>query len=132
LIANRTLATLASISLLRIHRARPSLSKNQLGKSDHDHLGKLLTYLSAMEAKTAIWIVGEPRPEHVKAAGWLNESGLARFLPREAQGGSDWRGIIRTAHAADHRIERGDTEAGRRRRNSLGGIIPIIAFEWFT
>src|SRR5437016_3620830 len=53
--------------------------ENQLGKSDHDHLGKLMTYLAALEAKIAIWIVGDPRPEHVKAAGWLNESGLARF-----------------------------------------------------
>ena len=53
--------------------------ENQLGKSDHDHLGKLLTYLAALEAKIAISIVGDPRPEHVKAAGWLNESGLARF-----------------------------------------------------
>jgi hypothetical protein len=53
--------------------------ENQLGKSDHNHLGKLLTYLAALEAKVAIWIVNDPRPEHVKAAGWLNESGLARF-----------------------------------------------------
>lgn len=53
--------------------------ENQLGKSDHDHLGKLLTYLASLEAKTAIWIVGAPRPEHVRAVGWLNESGLAKF-----------------------------------------------------
>lgn len=53
--------------------------ENQLGRSDHDHLGKLITYLTAFEAKAAIWIVGDPRPEHVAAITWLNESGLASF-----------------------------------------------------
>ena len=53
--------------------------ENQLAKSDHDHLGKLITYLTALEAKAAIWIVEEPRPEHVKAIGWLNESSPASF-----------------------------------------------------
>ncbi|MCD5408193.1 DUF4268 domain-containing protein [Candidatus Bipolaricaulota bacterium] len=53
--------------------------ENQLGKSDHDHLGKLITYLTALEAKTAIWIVTDPRPEHVRAVSWLNESSAASF-----------------------------------------------------
>lgn len=53
--------------------------ENQLEKSDHNHLGKVLTYLSSLDAKTAIWIVGEPRPEHISAVSWLNESGLASF-----------------------------------------------------
>src|SRR4051812_29677364 len=48
--------------------------ENQLDKSNHDHLGKLITYLTSMAAKTAIWIVADPRPEHVAAITWLNES----------------------------------------------------------
>jgi uncharacterized protein DUF4268 len=59
--------------------------ENQLEKSDHDHLGKLITYLSALEAKVAIWIVSEPRPEHVGAITWLNESPLARFYLVKAE-----------------------------------------------
>jgi len=53
--------------------------ENQLEKSNHDHLGKLITYLTVLEAKAAIWIVSEPRPEHVRAIAWLNESRAASF-----------------------------------------------------
>ncbi|MGA2799121.1 MAG: hypothetical protein ABSE63_16195, partial [Thermoguttaceae bacterium] len=53
--------------------------ENQMGKSDHDHLGKLITYLTAIDAKAAIWIVADPRPEHITAINWLNESRLASF-----------------------------------------------------
>jgi len=48
--------------------------ENQLEKTDHDHLGKVLTYLTNLEAKTAIWICSYPRPEHIKAVTWLNET----------------------------------------------------------
>lgn len=53
--------------------------ENQLEKSNHDHLGKLITYLTAMNAKAAVWIVSEPRPEHVAAMTWLNDTGSAQF-----------------------------------------------------
>jgi hypothetical protein len=53
--------------------------ENQLEKSDHDHFGKVITYLAALEAKAAIWIVSDPRPEHVGAVTWLNESLAASF-----------------------------------------------------
>ena len=54
--------------------------ENQLGKSDHDHLGKLITYLTAMQANVGVWIVADPRPEHVAAMSWLNESSSADFF----------------------------------------------------
>lgn len=47
--------------------------ENQLERTDHDHLGKLITYVSNLDAKTAVWITSEPRPEHEQAVHWLNE-----------------------------------------------------------
>lgn len=57
----------------------PVIIENQLEKSNHDHLGKLITYLTVIGAKVAIWIVADPRPEHVSAISWLNESSSASF-----------------------------------------------------
>ena len=53
--------------------------ENQLEKSNHDHLGKVITYLTSREAKGAIWIVSEPRQEHINAMAWLNESSGSDF-----------------------------------------------------
>lgn len=47
--------------------------ENQLEKTDHDHLGKLITYFTNLDAKKAIWLTSLPRPEHKRAIEWLNE-----------------------------------------------------------
>lgn len=60
--------------------------ENQLEKSNHDHLGKIITYLSAVNASKAVWIVSEPRQEHIKAVSWLNESELAEFYLLKVEG----------------------------------------------
>jgi hypothetical protein len=48
--------------------------ENQLERTDHDHLGKVLTYLANLDAKAAIWIATSARPEHLRAVQWLNET----------------------------------------------------------
>ncbi len=53
--------------------------ENQLERTDHDHLGKLLTYLVNLEAKTAIWVTPEVRSEHQRVIDWLNKSTSADF-----------------------------------------------------
>jgi len=37
--------------------------ENQTGASDHKHLGQVLTYLAAFDARRAIWITPAPRPD---------------------------------------------------------------------
>src|SRR3972149_5082649 len=51
------------------------LIENQLEKTDHVHLGQILTYISNLDAKIAIWVSSDPRPEHIRAIDWLNETG---------------------------------------------------------
>jgi len=48
--------------------------ENQLQKTDHDHLGKALTYAAVLGAKTVVWIASTFTDEHKKVMDWLNES----------------------------------------------------------
>src|SRR5581483_2196415 len=65
---------------------RTVVIENQLERSNHDHLGKLITYVAFTDARAAVWIVSEPRPEHVRAISWLNESSPSDFYLLKIEG----------------------------------------------
>ena len=49
------------------------LIENQLEPTTHDHLGKIITYASGLNASVVVWIVETAREEHASAIEWLNE-----------------------------------------------------------
>ncbi len=48
--------------------------ENQLEASNHDHLGKIITYASGLDAQVIVWIVKQAREEHRSAVEWLNNN----------------------------------------------------------
>ena len=53
---------------------RKIIIENQLEDTDHDHLGKLITYASGKDADVVIWVVKHAREEHKAAVEWLNNN----------------------------------------------------------
>ena len=49
------------------------LVENQIDRSDHLHLGQLLTYASGLETVTIVWIAARFTDEHRSTLDWLNK-----------------------------------------------------------
>ena len=48
--------------------------ENQLGRINHDHLGKSITYAAGLNASAVVWIATNFTEEHKKALDWLNDN----------------------------------------------------------
>jgi hypothetical protein len=59
--------------------------ENQLSRSDHRHLGQILTYAAAFQAARAIWVVSEATGDHIRAIGFLNDLPSCSFYLVKAE-----------------------------------------------
>ncbi len=64
----------ADIVAKEMNTGRIIVIENQLEDSNHDHLGKIITYASGINASIIIWLVKNAREEHRKAIEWLNSN----------------------------------------------------------
>jgi hypothetical protein len=55
------------------------LIENQLERTDHTHLGQLLTYAAGLKAVTIVWVAKQFSEEHRAALDWLNEITPEKF-----------------------------------------------------
>ncbi|RBI77019.1 DUF4268 domain-containing protein [Roseovarius sp. TE539] len=63
------------------------LVENQLERTDHTHLGQLMTYAAGLDAVTIVWIAARVADEHRAAMDWLNEitDSEVRFFALEVE-----------------------------------------------
>ncbi|MSQ07276.1 MAG: DUF4268 domain-containing protein [Dehalococcoidia bacterium] len=53
--------------------SRLVIIEGQLGRSDHEHLGRLMTYAASKDGGVIIWVAPKIQPEHRRALEWLNQ-----------------------------------------------------------
>ncbi|MDM7186356.1 hypothetical protein QUH49_28250, partial [Klebsiella pneumoniae] len=70
----RPVGSFSADILAKTPDGRTVVVENQLYRSDHSHLGQLITYAAGLDAAHVIWIAASFREEYVTALQWLNEN----------------------------------------------------------
>ena len=55
-----------------VESGKKIIIENQLEKTDHSHLGQLITYASSFDASIIVWVVADAKDEHKQAIEWFN------------------------------------------------------------
>jgi Domain of unknown function (DUF4268) len=107
--------------------------ENQLAKTDHDHLGKSLTYAAVLGATTVVWIAPEFTDEHQKALEWLNDNSSENIRLFGVQ--VELWTIDDSAPAVRFNVVSRPNEAVRRVSTAKGGPLSDsrrLQLEWWT
>ena len=62
----------ADLVLKEVSSGAVVVVENMYGQTDHDHIGKLITYAAGLDASYAVLLAENFRPEHRSALNWLN------------------------------------------------------------
>lgn len=62
----------ADLVFRQVDSGRCVVVENMFGSTNHDHLGKLITYAAGLEASCAVLVAPDFRDEHRSALNWLN------------------------------------------------------------
>ncbi len=57
-----------------VESGKKIIIENQLEKTDHSHLGQLLTYASSFDASIIVWVVADTTDQHKQAIEWFNRN----------------------------------------------------------
>jgi len=63
---------IADLVLKEVSSGAVVVVENMYGQTDHDHIGKLITYAAGLGASYAVLLAENFRPEHRSALNWLN------------------------------------------------------------
>jgi len=76
-----------NVDILCSDEAGEVIIENQLEKTNHNHLGQIITYAAGVGAKKVVWVAESFRPEHVAALEFLNQNttGDLNFFAVEVQ-----------------------------------------------
>ena len=96
--------------------------ENQLERTDHSHLGQILTYAAGLGAGTVVWIARSFTDEHRAAIDWLNEVSTesAQFFGLEVE---VWR-IGDSQHAPKFNVVAKPNEWTRSEKTRAQGLSP--------